>query len=174
MKRLALLITALVVVNANAKTKEIPNDSEPMVSYKTMEELDLERSIFGEAEILTDDIDMENLEVIEIEEEVSIDFDIKKHLPEGFNPLKGKDDLDWSAIELIELEEEVSLGFDTKKHLPKNFNALKGKHDLDWSSIELIELEEDIELGFDTKAYLPKGFDPHKGMCKKDVVVCLY
>ena len=101
--------------------------------------------------VITDDLDITTIEVIEIEEEVVLDFDTKKYLPEGFNALKGKDDLDFSTIEIIEIEEEVVLDFDTKQYLPEGFNALKGKDDLDWSKIELVEIEEDLELNFHSK-----------------------
>ncbi len=174
MNRLTLLFIALIAFKANATIEKIPVDNK-LVTYKTMEELDLEKSIFETEYLIEETLDIETLEIVEIDEEVEINFDTKKYLPEGFNALEGKDDIDWNSVELIELEEEVDLGFETKPYLPKNFNALKGKNDLDWSSIELIELEEEVEIGFDTKAHLPKGFNPYKGMnCGKEVVVCLY
>ena len=64
--------------------------------------------------ITTNDLDITTIEVIEIEEEVVLDFDTKKYLPEGFNALKGKDDLDWSKIELVEIEEDLELNFHSK------------------------------------------------------------
>ena len=64
--------------------------------------------------VITDDLDITTIEVIEIEEEVVLDFDTKKYLPEGFNALKGKDDLDWSKIELVEIEEDLELNFHSK------------------------------------------------------------
>ena len=60
------------------------------------------------------DLDWYKIELIELEDEVTIDFDTKQYLPKDFNPLKGLYDLDWSTIELIELEEEVTFNIDTK------------------------------------------------------------
>ena len=73
-----------------------------------------------------DPIKVEDIWVYELEEEITIDFDTKLYLPEGFNPLKGFADLNWDVIELIELEEEVIINFDTKDFLPANFNAYAG------------------------------------------------
>jgi len=108
-------------------------------------------------------VKIEDIYVYEIEEDVILDFDTKKYLPKGFNPLKGMHELDWKTIELVELEEEVVIEFDTKQYLPKDFNPLKGMYDLDWSKIELIEIEEEVEIGFNTLLFLPDNFDPCKG-----------
>jgi len=168
MNRLILLLAAFIVTNASALSGFSPDNTKK--NYKTLLQINLETALFES------DINVSLFEVYEIEEEVYIDFDTKKYLPEGFNPLEGKNDIDWSTIELIEVEETIEMDFDTTKHLPKNFNALKGKNDVDWASIELIELEEEIEIGFDTSKYLPKNFNPYQGMnCEKEnVVVCLY
>lgn len=174
MSRLILLLAAFIAFNANASSREIPDDT--LKNYKTLEQLHLESTIFSDDLSLEEDIQIESLEVIEIEEEVTFNFDIKKYLPEGFNALEGMHDLNWDDIELIEVEEDVDLGFNTKPYLPEDFNALAGMYDLDWDTIELVEIEEEVELGFDTKDYLPKNFNPYKGMdCEKEeVVVCLY
>ena len=68
---------------------------------------------------------IKDIYVYEIEEEVIIDFDTKKYLPKGFNPLKGMYNLDWNTIELLEIEEEVEFDFNTKQYLPQDFNPLK-------------------------------------------------
>ena len=160
------LLSVLFTLNITAKT-----DTDSL----TNEMHKLEKLLFTSVEDFSNEIlDINEIEVIELEEEVEIDFDTTTHLPENFNALKGKHDLDWNTIELIEIEEEVELGFDTSKYLPRNFNALKGMHDLDWSTIELIEIEEEIEIDFDTKAYLPYGFDPYKGMNKNAVGAVVY
>ena len=120
-------------------------------------------------------LNVEDVNVVELEEAVEINFDTKQYLPKDFNALAGKNDIDWSKVALVALEEDVDLGFNPKDYLPKDFNALAGKNDIDWSKVELVELEEDVDLGFDAKDYLPKNFNPYKGMdCKKNVVVCLY
>ena len=167
---LTFLLSALFTLNISAK---INKDCDTINNSSSSEQRELEKLLFDKVEDSSSvQIDISDIEVIEIEEEVTLGFDTSNNLPENFNPLKGKHDLDWSSIELIEIEEEVELGFDTSNYLPKNFNALKGKYDLDWSSIELIEIEETIEINFDTKAYLPYGFNPYTGMIKNtDVVV---
>ncbi|NNL16679.1 MAG: hypothetical protein HKO81_08570, partial [Flavobacteriaceae bacterium] len=71
-------------------------------------------------------VKIEDVYIFEIEEEVIIDFDTKKYLPKGFNPLKGMYDLNWDNIELIELEEEVAIDLMINRYLPKDFNPLKG------------------------------------------------
>ena len=161
MYRLTFLFTVLISLTATAsinKGCDILNNSLNSELHK------FGKTIFVNAEDSASIIvDVNDVEVIEIEEEVVINFDTKTYLPQDFNALKGMYNLDWSLIEVIEHEEEVELGFDTSKYLPKNFNALKGKHDLDWSAIELIEIEEDVDLGFDTQKYLPQGFNAHQG-----------
>lgn len=173
MNRLILLLAAFIAFNANALSEEIPDDTKN--NYKTLEQLNIEAILFESNDYGNDYFDLNSLEVIEIEEEININFDIKKYLPENFNALAGMYDLNWDTIELVEIEEEVELEFDTKKYLPNNFNALAGMHDLNWNAIELIELEEEVELGFDVEEYLPIGFNPYKSIsCEREVVVCLY
>ncbi|MCK0107671.1 hypothetical protein MWU58_00050 [Flavobacteriaceae bacterium S0825] len=166
---LTLLLSVLFTVNISAKiniTGDTINDNLSTEMHK------LEKRIFTNEEYTnTENLEVNEIEVVEVEEEVQLDFDTTMYLPDNFNALEGKNDLDWSTIELIEIEEEVEIGFDTSKYLPKNFNALKGKNDLDWNTIELIEIEEDIEINFDVKAYLPEGFDPYKGMSKETIEV---
>lgn len=178
MYKLTLLFSVLLTVNATAMVETLATNSKPdsKITYKTMEEIELEDALFNTNDNLAfDDFDVASIEVIDIEEDVEINFDTKAYLPANFNPLKGMYDLDWNTIELVALEEDVELGFNTQAYLPKNFNALKGMHDLDWNTIELVELEEDVELGFDTNTYLPKDFNPYKCMdCEKGEVVCLY
>jgi len=168
---LTFLLSVLFTLNISAKIN-IAGDT--INDNLSTEKLKLEERLFTNEEYAnSENLEINEIEVVELEEEVKLDFDTSMYLPENFNALEGKNDLDWSTIELIEIEEEVELGFDTSKYLPENFNALKGKNDLDWNTIELIEIEEDIEINFDTKAYLPLGFDPYKGMVKNavDVVV---
>ena len=151
MYSLALLFSMLLTFNATANTNKT---TDTFLEGKTVnfEECTLNRILFANNEnVTTYNLDMSSIEVVEIEEEVIINFNTKNYLPEGFNALKGKDDLDFSTIEIIEIEEEVVLDFDTKHYLPKGFNALKGKDDLDWSKIEIIEIEEDLELNSHSK-----------------------
>ena len=46
----------------------------------------------------------DDIEVIELEEDVDINFDTTQYLPENFNPLAGKNDIDWSKIEINKYE----------------------------------------------------------------------
>lgn len=164
MYRLAFLFTILISLTSTAS---IIKECDTLTNSLNSEQYKLEKIIFANVEDSASEIiDVNDIEAIELEEEVVINFDTKIYLPEDFNALKGMHDLDWNLIEVIELEEEVELDFDTSKYLPKNFNALKGMHDLDWSTIELIEIEEEVDLGFDTSKYLPMNFDPYEGMQK--------
>jgi hypothetical protein len=160
MYRLAFLFTVLISITATAS---VDRDCNTLNNSLNSELHNLEKIIFVNAEdSISEIVAINDVEVIEIEEDVVINFDTKTYLPGDFNALKGMYNLDLSLIEVIELEEEVELGFDTSKYLPKNFNALKGKHDLDWSTIELIEIEEEIDLGFNPQKYLPQGFNAHQ------------
>lgn len=161
---LTFLLSVIFTLNSSAK---INIDLDTICNSSSIEKHKLEKALITNLEDLnTEDLEINEIVVIELEEEVELGIDTSNYLPENFNPLKGKNDLDWNTIEIIELEEEVKLDFDTSKYLPINFNALKGKNDLDWSTIELIEIEEEIEINFDTKAYLPAGFDPYKDITK--------
>ncbi len=175
MNRLALLFSVLFAINA---TTQINNDSLYLnLDYINVisEENELEKSLFVNVEDSSfENFDINSIEVIELEEDVELDFNPKDYLPENFNALKGKYDLDWNTIELVELDEEVEFNFNPEDYLPKGFNALKGKHDLDWNTIELVELEEEVEFNFNPKDYLPNNFNPYKGMHSNDAVACLY
>lgn len=126
----ALLLSMLLVLNLNAMTSHT-NDYDNC-SFEPFEECSLSKVLFQIPDSIDDydTIDVNAIELVEIDEEVNINYDTSKYLPEGFNALKGKDDLDWSKIELIEIEEEVNINFDTSKYLPKGFNPLKGKGEL--------------------------------------------
>ncbi|PTM11534.1 MAG: hypothetical protein DA407_01450 [Bacteroidetes bacterium] len=167
--QLIFLLSILFTLHINAK---INIDLDTLNNRLSVEKYKLEKALFTQVEDLnTENLKINDFEVIELEEEVELGFDTSQHLPKNFNALKGKNDIDWNTIEVIELEEEVELGFDTSKHLPKNFNALKGKNDLDWSTIKLIEIEEEIEINFDVKTHLPANFNPYVGLVKNDVII---
>jgi hypothetical protein len=162
MYKLALLFSVVIVLNVTAKNGE--NSTELSFDALLSEQQLLENKLFGFTMNHSATIaEISDIDVIELDEEVSLGFDTANYLPKGFNALKGKHDLDWSAIELVELDEEVEFGFDTAEYLPEGFNPLKGKHDLDWSTIELFEIEEEVILCFDTNEYLEEGFNALKG-----------
>ena len=158
-----------LALNVNAIATDTKSYSE--CQSGNIEECLLIKSLFTDNLNSNFEIDIASLEVVEIEEEVIVNFDTSKYLPEGFNAYKGIGDLDWSKIEIIEIEEEVLIGFDTSKYLPEGFNAFKGVGDLDWNKIEIIELEEEVVINFDTSKYLPEGFDAFKGMDHSDISI---
>ena len=105
-------ITNVIAANNNTGKCEQSNDEECVLTHE----------LFAHNNV-SNEIDWNKLEILDLEEEVTLDFDTNEYLPANFNPLKGKFDLDWNKIELVELEEEVILDFDTKKYLPKDFNT---------------------------------------------------
>jgi hypothetical protein len=112
----------LITLTINAITtnnNEFSNVSLEFITLK-INQFELEDNVFSDLEETT--LNIQDIEVVELEEAVEINFDTTQHLPENFNALAGKNDIDWSEVVLIELEEDVELGFDTKNHLPKNFN----------------------------------------------------
>jgi len=161
MYKLAFLFSMFFALNINALTTNSHLDSP--CGTENLEECLLAKSLFLDNINANTVLDIASLDVIEIEEEVALDFDTSKYLPEGFNALEGKGDLNWNTIEIYEIEEEVALNFDTANYLPEGFNALEGKGDLNWNSIEIYEIEEEVALNFDTTKYLPKGFNALKG-----------
>ena len=148
MYKLAFLFSVLLTFNANAN----PNKSSEVCSEcktENFEECNLRKIIFSSNENLhASNLDISTIEIVELEEEVELNFDTKRYLPIGFNALKGKDDLDWNAIEIVELEEEVELNFDTKLYLPRGFDALKSKDNFGWQKIALVLVEIEEELGY--------------------------
>lgn len=123
--KLVILISSMILSLSTTLANSIFNESDVVASNRATIAFNLEANgnnlLPHNPNSLP--VAIEDITVIEIEEDITFDFDTKKYLPENFNPLKGKYDLDWSKIELIEIEEEVNLGFDVKQYLPVNFNA---------------------------------------------------
>lgn len=132
MLRLALIFSLLLGVNTVAKAEKGTVYTNPYDEGVEMviEQLDLEEKLFMEEDALV--TDLTTLEVIEIEEDVELNFDTKKYLPIGFNPLEGKNDINWNDIELVELEEEVNLGFDPHLFLPNGFDPYEGMESINY------------------------------------------
>ena len=149
MYKLAFLFSMLLTFNANAN----PNKSSDVCSEcktENFEECDLRKILFSSNENLhASNLDISTIEIYEIEEEVTLNFDTAKYLPEGFNALKGKDDLNWNTIEIYEIDEEVALNFDTAKYLPVGFNPLYSKDDLVQSIVHMVLIEIEEELGYE-------------------------
>jgi hypothetical protein len=126
MYRLSVLFSLLITLTISAKTESHSDFNNSALEFISLEidQFELEQNVFLELNDRT--LNVEDIEVVELEEEVDINFDTAQYLPENFNVLAGKNNIDWSKIELIELEEEVELGFNTKDHLPENFNPYQG------------------------------------------------
>ena len=119
MYKLSLISGILLTLTTVATASTNPNFIE-----SELEIIELESNLFENYN--DESLNVNDIHVVELEEEVEIDFDVTAHLPEKFNALEGKNDIDWSSVELIELEEDIELGFNTKSHLPENFNPYKG------------------------------------------------
>ncbi|PNQ73814.1 hypothetical protein C1T31_05645 [Hanstruepera neustonica] len=121
-------MSSLILAASSAVADSIIDEPDDYASNKTetvlSEKSYLETVLFHNPD--SEPVAIEDIQVLELEEDVCLPFEISKYLPKNFNPLKGKDDLDWSKITLIELEEDVNLGFDTRNYLPKHFNPYKG------------------------------------------------
>ena len=125
MKKLALMFSMLMMITSVSNGQgNIPFSALNDEYVETeIEAFEIEQELFENYDDVT--ININDIKVIEVEEEIEINFDTKKYLPKRFNAYKGMYDVNWDEIELIELEEEVELGFDTKKYLPRGFIALK-------------------------------------------------
>lgn len=126
MYRLSLLFSLLITLTINAKTENHSEFNSSTLEFISLEieQFELEQTVFSD--LLDTTLNVEDIEVVELEEDVEINFDTTDHLPEDFNALEGKNDIDWSEIKLVELEEEVEIGFNTKNYLPENFNPYQG------------------------------------------------
>jgi len=119
---IAFLFTALFTLSISAKI-----NIDTLKNSVNIEKHKLEKALIINLENLdSENLDISEIEVIVLEEELELDGNTSKYLPEDFNALKGKNYLDWSTIKLIEIEEEIEINFDTKAHLPKGFNPYKG------------------------------------------------
>lgn len=127
MTRLAIIFSMFLAFNLNARTQMTEEDYANL-NYEYLnlenEKFDIEQVVFEDIYSIADAVKVEDINVVELEEEVNIDFDTKKYLPERFNANKGMNDLDWNTIELVEIEEEVDLGCNSKNQIPRfNINS---------------------------------------------------
>ncbi len=67
----------------------------------------------------TQNFDVRSIEFIKLEQEVKLDFDTAKYLPENFDPYENK--VAVKSINFLE-DETVELGFDTADYLPEGFD----------------------------------------------------
>ena len=134
---------------------------------------------------------LEDIDFIDMETDLELDFDTEPYLPAGFNPYKEGFDVNQIPFEdMNELGEEfgisklfpadfdpyaigdvmTAVNFIEEEEIVLGFDTSKylpegfdpfKTYDF-LATIEFVEMEDNIDLGFDTKAYLPKSFDPHK------------
>ena len=124
MKRFVIIFSMFLALNVTAKT-QMPEGEYSILNFEFIELeneiFDLEQIVFEDF-ITTQSLKVEDVEVVEIEEDVELDFDTKNYLPERFNANKGMYDIDWSTVELVEIEEEIDLSKD--ESLPEiNINS---------------------------------------------------
>jgi len=119
---IAFLFTVLFTLSISAKI-----NIDTLKNSVDIEKHKLEKALIINAEKLdTENLEISEIEVIELEEEIALEGETSNYLPENFNALKGKNDLDWSKIELIELEEKIEINFDTEANLPEDFDPYHG------------------------------------------------
>jgi len=132
MKSLVIIFSMFLALNVTAKTQMTDEDYSTInIEYVTLENemFDVEQVVFEVFYNTEEEVNVNDINVVELEEEVEINFDTKSHLPERFNAFKGMHDIDWNSVELVELEEEVDLGFNNQNSLPEincksNTNAI--------------------------------------------------
>ena len=132
MKSLVIIFSMFLAFNVTAKTQMTAEDYSTInIEYVTLEneKFDLEQIVFEDFYSIVEEVKIDDINVVEVEEEVEIDFDTKNYLPKRFNPHKGMHDIDWSTVELVELDEDVDLGLNTQNSLPElecksNANAI--------------------------------------------------
>ena len=132
MKSLVIIFSMFLALNVTAKTQMTAEDYSTInIEYVTLENemFDVEQVVFEDFYNIVEEVNVSDINVVELEEEVEINFDTKNHLPERFNANKGMHDINWNRLELVELEEEVELGFNNHKSLPSvncksNTNAI--------------------------------------------------
>ena len=132
MKSLVIVFSMFLALNVTAKTQMTAEDySSINMEYLTLENeiFDVEQFVFEDFYNIVEEVNVSDINVVELEEEVEINFDTKNYLPERFNANKGMHDINWNAVELVELEEEVELGLNNQNSLPEincksNANAI--------------------------------------------------
>ena len=132
MKTLVIIFSMILALNVTANTQMTAEDySSINIEYVTLENeiFNLEQVVFEDFFNIVEDVNVTDINVVELEEEVEINFDTKNYLPERFNANNGIHDIDWNTVELVELEEEVELGSNNQNSLPEikcksNTNAI--------------------------------------------------
>lgn len=71
---------------------------------------------------VVDEVDVNSINFIKETQQIELDFDTNKYLPQNFNPYQ--EVIPVNEINFME-EENIDLGFDTSKFLPEDFNPYK-------------------------------------------------
>ena len=132
MKSLVIIFSMFLALNVTAKTQMTAEDYSIInIEYVTLENeiFDVEQVVFEDFYSIVKKVNVSDINVVELEEEVEINFETKNYLPERFNVNKGMNDIKWNSVELVELEEEVELGSNNQNSLPEikcksNANAI--------------------------------------------------
>ncbi|MEE9362765.1 MAG: hypothetical protein V3U92_09220 [Cellulophaga sp.] len=103
-----------------------------------------------------EEFDINSVDYVEEELEVSLGFDAADYLPEGFNPYEIYFDI--NSLEFIEDEKIDTLNLG--EYLPKGFDAYANPTDA--MSVNYINEDDTIELDFDSKQNLSNNFNPYK------------
>ena len=122
MKNLVIIFSMFLVLNVTAKTQITAEDYSNMnIEYVIFENemFDIEQVVFEDFYNIVVEVNVNDINVVELEDEVEINFDTKNYLPERFNAHKGMHDIDWNTIKLVELEEDVDLGLNIQNRLPE-------------------------------------------------------
>jgi len=130
---LMLFVLFALSASANVEPKENPMDDFIALQIETLE---LELELFGTT-TNEEIISIASIDVYEVEEELSFDYDTSEYLPINFDAKEGMN-LDWNQIELIEVEEEVEFEFDVKAYLPCGFNPYNGMKEVEPQDISFL------------------------------------
>ena len=122
MKSLVIIFSMFLAFNVTAKTQMTAEDYSTInIEYVTLENeiFDIEQVVFEDFYSIVEDVNVDDINILELEEEVEINFDTKNYLPERFNAHIGMHDINWNTLELVEIEEEIELPIPNKNSLPK-------------------------------------------------------
>ena len=92
MKRLVIIFSMFLALNVTAKTQITAEDYSTMnIEYVNFENemFDIEQVVFEDFYNIVVEVNVSDINVVELEEEVEINFDTKSYLPQGFNAYEG-------------------------------------------------------------------------------------
>ena len=136
MLRFTVIFSFLLGVNivANAENETVYSQPYSEGIEMLIEQYTIENQIFNSKEVHS--ADLSQLKIIEVEDDVELNFNPKAYLPNGFNALKGKNEIKWNQLELVEIDEEIELGIDPQLYLPNGFDPYEGMETI-WYELTL-------------------------------------